>query len=120
MYASSGLFVCCVQSSVTGLNHIGNSLVCCKIQGNVYCQLCCCSNLSIGKLYRQDPGEQLQPQLQPLPISAVAVGKAPPRGDSTPTGSDILLDALHEEEVAAQAQQFLGSEQGQAAFRDAK
>lgn len=59
-------------------------------------------------------------QLQPLPISAVAVGKAPSRGDSTPTGSDILLDALQEEAVAAQAQQFLGSEQGQAALRDAK
>ena len=59
-------------------------------------------------------------QLQPLPISAVAVGKAPSRGDSTPTGSDILLDALQEEEVAAQAQQFLSSEQGQAALRDAK
>lgn len=82
----------------------------------MYRGLCCCSNLNIGQLYLQDPGEQLQP----LPISAVAVGKAPSRGDSTPTGSDILLDALQEEEVAAQAQQFLGSEQGQAAFGDAK
>lgn len=56
-------------------------------------------------------------QLTPLPISAVALGKAPLRSDSIPTGSDILLDALHEQEVAAQAQQFLGTNQGQAMLK---
>lgn len=59
-------------------------------------------------------------QLNPLPLSAVSIGKAPSRADSTPTGSDILLDALQEEEVAAQAQQFLDSDQRQAVLRGAK
>ena len=71
---------------------------------------------TVSRLYLQESVQRLQP----LPLSAVSIGKAPSRGDSTPTGSDILLDALQEEEVAAQAQQFLGSEQGQAALRDAK
>ena len=56
-------------------------------------------------------------QLTPLPISAVATGQAPARSGSTPTGSDILLDALREEEVAAKAQQFLGTAEGQAMLR---
>ena len=56
-------------------------------------------------------------QLTPLPLSAVALGKAPERSGSIPTGSDILLDALREEEVAAQAQQFLETDQGQAMLR---
>ena len=64
----------------------------------------------------QEQGEELKP----LPLSAVAVGKAPSRADTTPTGSDILLDALHEEQVAAQAQQFLDSAQGQAVLGGAK
>ena len=55
--------------------------------------------------------------LTPLPISAVATGQAPARAGSTPTGSDILLDALREEEVAAQAQHFLGTAEGQAMLR---
>lgn len=64
--------------------------------------------------------QELGEQLTPLPLSAVAIGKAPSRGDTTPTGSDILVDALQEEEVAAQAQQFLDSEQGQAALKGSK
>ena len=55
--------------------------------------------------------------LQPLPVSAVALGKAPSRSESTPTGSDVLLDALHEQEVAHHAQQFLNTDQGQAMLR---
>lgn len=55
--------------------------------------------------------------LQPLPVSAVALGKAPSRADSTPTGADILLDALYEQEVAHQAQQFLNTDQGQAMLK---
>lgn len=55
--------------------------------------------------------------LTPLPISAVALGQAPARSDAIPTGSDILLDALREEEVAAHAQQFLDTEQGQAVLQ---
>lgn len=47
-------------------------------------------------------------QLQPLPVSAVSLGLAPERsGGKTPTGADIALDALMEEEVAHSAQQFL-------------
>lgn len=56
-------------------------------------------------------------QLRPLPISAVSLGKAPLRSDSVATGSDILLDALREEEVAAHAQRFLETEQGQAILK---
>lgn len=56
--------------------------------------------------------------LQPLPVSAVALGKAPSRSDTIPTGSDVLLDALYEQEVAHQAQQFLNTEQGQAMLRN--
>lgn len=44
----------------------------------------------LHKTHSQEPGEQLTP----LPLSAVAIGKAPSREDTTPTGSDILLDAL--------------------------
>ena len=77
----------------------------------------CVNQLHIkSKSDLQEPGEQLTP----LPLSAVAIGKAPSRGDTTPTGSDILLDALQEEEVAAQAQQFLDSEQGQAVLNGGK
>ena len=47
----------------------------------------------------------------------MALEKAPERSGSTPTGSDILLDALREEEVAAQAQQFLETDQGQVMLR---
>ena len=61
---------------------------------------------------------QASDKLQPLPVSAVALGKAPSRSDTTPSGSDILLDALHEQEVAHQAQQFLNTEQGQAMLRN--
>jgi len=64
-------------------------------------------------LVLQAPSEQLRP----LPISAVSLGKAPIRSDSVATGSDILLDALREEEVAAHAQQFLETEQGQAILK---
>ncbi len=68
---------------------------------------------SAAVLFLQTPGEQLRP----LPISAVSLGKAPIRSDSTATGSDILLDALREEEVAAHAQRFLETEQGQAILK---
>ncbi|KAL3158122.1 hypothetical protein ABBQ32_011720 [Trebouxia sp. C0010 RCD-2024] len=70
----------------------------------------------LHKTHSQEPGEQLTP----LPLSAVAIGKAPSREDTTPTGSDILLDALQEEAVAAQAQQFLDSERGQAVLKGGK
>ncbi|KAL3136780.1 hypothetical protein ABBQ38_005494 [Trebouxia sp. C0009 RCD-2024] len=70
----------------------------------------------LHEAHSQEPGEQLTP----LPLSAVAIGKAPSREDTTPTGSDILLDALQEEAVAAQAQQFLDSERGQAVLKGGK
>jgi len=76
-------------------------------------ELNCDGELSHVAQPLQEPSEQLRP----LPISAVALGKAPSRADSIPTGSDILLDALREEEVAAQAQQFLETDDGQAMLR---
>lgn len=52
--------------------------------------------------------EKTSSQLQPLPLSAVSLGLVPERsGDKTPTGADIALDALMEQEVAHSAQQFL-------------
>ena len=68
---------------------------------------------SAAVLVLQVPSEQLRP----LPISAVSLGKAPIWSDSIATGSDILLDALREEEVAAHAQRFLETEQGQAILK---
>ena len=44
---------------------------------------------------------------QPLLVSAIALGKAPSRSNTTPTGSESLLDASNEEKVAHQAQQEL-------------
>jgi len=41
--------------------------------------------------------------LTPLPVSAVAAGLAKKWGESSPTGADILLDALYEEEVGRKA-----------------
>lgn len=63
-------------------------------------------------------GLQASDSMQPLPVSAVALGRAPSRADSTPTGADILLDALREQEVAHQAQQFLSTDQGQSMLQD--
>lgn len=65
----------------------------------------------------QDAVQNPSEQMRPLPISAVSLGKAPSRSDSVPTGSDILLDALREEEVAAHAQRFLETDQGQAVLK---
>lgn len=48
-----------------------------------------------------------------LPISAVAAGLAPDRAGTSPSTSDIMLDALWEERVAQQAQRFF--QQGQQA-----
>lgn len=45
--------------------------------------------------------------LTPLPFSAVSVGRAPARAGAAPTGSDVLADALAEEEVARLAAQFM-------------
>jgi hypothetical protein len=46
--------------------------------------------------------------LQALPLSAVSLGLAPERsGEKTPTGADIALDALLEEDVAHKAKHFL-------------
>lgn len=70
-----------------------------------------------SELLQQQTAQKSDGQLTALPLSAVAMGKAPGRSGSIPTGSDILLDALREEEVAAQAQQFLETDQGQALLR---
>jgi hypothetical protein len=57
---------------------------------------------------RGDAGEGLQP----MPVSAVMAGMAPERGKTVPTGADIMLDALAEEDVAHKARQFLGQQPG--------
>lgn len=41
-----------------------------------------------------------------IPVSAVQAGLAPNRTGTTPTGSEVLLDALQEERVAHQARVF--------------
>ena len=47
------------------------------------------------------------PDLEPLPVSAVAAGLAPARdGKGTPSGSDIAADALAEQAVAHAAQRY--------------
>ena len=47
-----------------------------------------------------------------LPVSAVAMGLAPERsGEGTPSGADIAMDALAEEEVAHMAQRFFEQQQ---------
>ncbi len=47
------------------------------------------------------------PDLEPLPVSAVAAGLAPARGgQGTPSGSDIAADALAEQAVALAAQRY--------------
>ena len=51
--------------------------------------------------------QQDEDQMQPLPISAVAAGKAQKRAGSLPMGSDIMADVLAEEEIAAAAQKFM-------------
>lgn len=50
--------------------------------------------------------------MQPMPVSAVMAGRAPNRSSTVPTGADIMLDALAEEEVARQAQRFLRQQPG--------
>ena len=45
-----------------------------------------------------------------LPVSAIAAGRAPKREGQTPSGSDIMLDALAEEEVAHAAMRFMQSQ----------
>ncbi len=50
--------------------------------------------------------------LNALPVSAVAMGLAPERsGERTPSGADIAMDALAEEEVAHMAQRFFQQQQ---------
>ena len=56
--------------------------------------------------------QQLQ-RLQPMPVSAVAAGKALKRENNMPHGSDIMADALAEEEVASTAQRFMAMQQQQ-------
>lgn len=46
-------------------------------------------------------------QMQPLPVSAVAAGKAQKYAGSLPLGSDIMADVIAEEEIAAAAQMFM-------------
>eukprot|EP00884_Botryococcus_braunii_P005296 jgi/Botrbrau1/14768/Bobra.0284s0002.1 len=50
--------------------------------------------------------------LQPMPVSAVMAGRVPDRSSSIPTGADIMLDAVAEEDVAHQALQFLKRQPG--------
>lgn len=50
--------------------------------------------------------------LQPMPVSAVTAGRVPNRSSSIPTGADIMLDAIAEEEVAHQALRFLKQQPG--------
>ena len=45
-----------------------------------------------------------------MPVSAVAAGRARDRGGTTPHGSDIMADALAEEEVARTAEQFMAGQ----------
>jgi hypothetical protein len=50
--------------------------------------------------------------LQPMPVSAVAAGRVPDRSSTLPTGADIVMDALAEEDVAQQAALFLRQQPG--------
>lgn len=47
------------------------------------------------------------PPLEALPISAAAAGRVPDRTGTTPTGSEVMLDALMEEKIAQHAVAFL-------------
>lgn len=47
------------------------------------------------------------PALEALPISAAAAGRVPDRSGTTPTGSEVVLDALMEEKIASHAVSFL-------------
>ena len=56
---------------------------------------------------------QLQRQMQPLPVSAVTAGRVRLRTDAITQGSDIMADALAEEEIAQAAQKFMAMQKQQ-------
>ncbi|KAI3424299.1 hypothetical protein D9Q98_009854 [Chlorella vulgaris] len=62
-----------------------------------------------------DQGAEGQQHPLTLPVSAVAAGWAPNRAGTVPSGSEILLDALAEELVAAQMLQMQQQQQAAAA-----
>lgn len=65
------------------------------------------------QMHLHDRQLQQQQQLVPLPVSAVAAGRARLGSEGMPQGSDIMADALAEEEVARTAQQFMSMQQQQ-------